>query len=160
MTKEVSAGLGAGVRSRFGPVDIPDGSSGVVRTGGARNELVFEFSGADINNDDFQLAIIPAGSLVTAVHVEVIEVFALGGTTPTIDIGTDGSEGTNGVDMSEAEAEALGTIMLADSATAAAGTWAASLAADTTVSVALGGTTPTVTDAGHAKVVIEYINVS
>ncbi len=156
MAKEESSGLGAGVRSRFGPVDIPDGSQGVVRTAGNKNELVVEFSGNDINDDDFQKAIVPAGSLVVDAYVEISEVFALGGTTPTINVGTDGSEGTNGVEISEAEAEALGTV---DISASIAGTWAASLASDTTVSIALDGTTPTVTDAGHAKVVIGYVKM-
>ena len=158
MAKEESSGLGAGVRSRFGPVAIPDGSAGVYRTSGARNELVLEFTGDDINNDDFQKPIIPAGSLVTAAHAEILEAFVLGGTGPTIDIGTDGSEGTNGVNIVDTnEADTVGTYDILDTPD---GTWAASLAADTTVSVALGGTTPTVTAAGRAKVVIEYINVS
>jgi hypothetical protein len=156
MAKEESSGLGAGVRSRFGPVDIPDGSQGVVRTAGNKNELVVEFSGNDINDDDFQKAIVPAGSLVVDAYVEISEVFALGGTTPTINVGTDGSEGTNGVEISKAEAEALGTV---DISASIAGTWAASLASDTTVSIALDGTTPTATDAGHAKVVISYVKM-
>ena len=158
MAKEESSGLGTGVRSRFGPVAIPDGSGGVARTAGVRNELVLEFTGDDINNDDFQKPIIPAGSLVTAAHAEILEAFTLGGTTPTIDIGTDGSEGTNGVDIADSgEADTEGTY---DILYTPSGTWAAILAADTTVSVALGGTTPTVTAGGRAKVVIEYINLS
>ncbi|MEE8599277.1 MAG: hypothetical protein V3S69_07225 [Dehalococcoidales bacterium] len=156
MAKEESSGLGAGVRSRFGPVDIPDGSQGVVRTAGNKNELVVEFSGNDINDDDFQKAIVPAGSLVVDAYVEISEVFDLGGGTPTINVGTDGSEGTNGVEISEAEAEALGTV---DISASIGGTWATSLASDTTVSIALDGTTPTVTDAGHAKVVIGYVKM-
>ena len=156
MAKEESSGLGAGVRSRFGPVDIPDGSQGVVRTAGNKNELVVEFSGNDINDDDFQKAIVPAGSLVVDAYVEISEVFALGGTTPTINVGTDGSEGINGVEISKAEAEALGTV---DISASIAGTWATSLASDTTVSIALDGTTPTATDAGHAKVVIGYVKM-
>jgi hypothetical protein len=154
MSREVSSGLGAGVRSRFGPVNIPDGSGGVVRTAGNENEIVLEFSGEDINGDLFQKPVMPAGSVPVAVYVEIKEAFALGGTTPTLNIGTDGSEGTNGVELSEANAEATGTY-----APSLAGTWASPLAAATTVSVALDGTTPTVTDAGHARVVIQYVEL-
>ena len=156
MSKEASSGLGSGVRSRFGPVSVPDGAAGVVRTAGGMNQVVLEFSGADINNDDFQKAVVPAGSLLVSAYAEIEEVFALGGTTPTIDIGTDGSEATNNVDITEAQGEAVGTY---DILGTPGGTWAAGLAADTTVSIALGGTTPTVTSAGKARVVLEFVKV-
>jgi hypothetical protein len=156
MSKEASSGLGSGVRSRFGPVSVPDGAGGVVRTAGGMNQVVLEFSGADINNDDFQKAIVPAGSFLTRAYIEVEEIFALGGTTPTIDIGTDGSEATNRVDVTQAQAQAVGTY---DIVSTALNTWAARLAADTTVSIALGGTTPTVTSAGKGRVVLEFVKV-
>ena len=156
MSKEASSGLGSGVRSRFGPVGIPDGAAGVVRTAGGKDQYILEFSGADINNDDFQKPVVPAGSLLVGAYLEVEEVFVVGGTTPTLDIGTDGSEATNNVDASEAQLEAVGTY---DIMGTPAGTWASSLASDTTVSLALGGTSPTVTSAGKARVVLEFVKV-
>ena len=86
---------------------------------------------------------------------DVLEAFALGGTTPTINVGTSGSAGTNyGIELSEAQAEAVNTVKY--DATAA-GTWQSVLAADTTVAVELDGTSPTITSAGRAKVVIRYV---
>lgn len=156
MSKEATSGLGSGVRSRYGPLSVPDGLGGKTRTAGGVDEYIIEFSGDDINNDDFQKPIVPSGSLLIDAYAEVETAFALGGTTPTIDIGTDGSEGTNGVDMTESQAENAGTYDIKGTPN---GTWASSLAADTTVSVALGGTSPTVTSAGKCRVVLRFVKV-
>ena len=152
MSKENSAGLG--VNNRYGPFLIPDGVVGVIKTEGAVNELTLEFSGKNIN-DDVILGTLPAGAKPLEAYVEIEEVFALGGTTPIIEVGTDGSEVTNGVSIAEATAEATGTTVI----TTFAGTWANALTANTNVSVALSGTSPTVTDAGKARVVVRYVKV-
>jgi hypothetical protein len=102
---------------------------------------------------DFKL---PAGAVVKNVYVEVQEAFVLGGTTPTILLGTDTSEVTNGFVISEAQAEAVATYDVTGTLT---GTWAAPLAAETTVGLAMGGTSPTSTTAGKAKVIVEYVSV-
>ena len=149
MSKENSAGLG--VNNRYGPLLTPDGVAGVFKTAGAENELVIEFSGTNVN-DDVISGFLPAGSKPIEVYVEVKSVFAVGGTTPTLEVGTDGSEATNGFSISEAQLEAVGTYVI----TSFNGTWAARLAADTTVSAALAGTSPTVTSAGEARIVIRY----
>ena len=100
---------------------------------------------------------IPAGSVIRETIVEVIEAFVVGGTTPTINLGTDGSAATNGVPISEAQAEAIGVY-----APTAIGTWAqgAVLAADTAIAVELGGSTPTLTEVGHVVVKVLYDNMS
>jgi hypothetical protein len=82
--------------------------------------------------------------------VEVQEAFNLGGTTPVINIGVSGSEGTNRVaQISKAQAEAVGTYSIAPAGTLAVNT---PLAAPATIGVALGGTSPTSTSAGRVKV--------
>jgi hypothetical protein len=86
----------------------------------------------------------------------VKEAFVIGGTTPAIVIGTEGSEATNGFVISEAQGEATGTYDVSGTLT---GTWAAPLAAATTVGIDMSGTSPTVTDAGLAEVVVKYWNV-
>jgi hypothetical protein len=155
MSKENTAGLG--VNSRYGPLTTPDGAGGVIKTEGAVNELTLDFTGETINDDSEQNPVIPAGSLIIAAYAEISEAFVLGGTTPTIDIGTKGSEGTNGIDIADAgEADTVGTY---DILGTPSGTWAASLAANTTVGIALGGTSPTVTSAGKARVVVQYLQV-
>jgi hypothetical protein len=95
---------------------------------------------------------LPAGAKPLRALVDVNEAFVLGGTTPTILVGTQGSEVTNGFVISEAQAEATGVYEI----TTFAGTWAAEIATAVVVDVALGGTTPTITAAGKIKLVVEY----
>ena len=133
-----------------------EGARGVVKTEGLSNEASFEFDGTDVGNGAFQLKFaskIPAGAIIEEAYVKVKEAFVLGGTTPVIQVGTEGSEDTNGVVISEAQAEATGTYDITSTLT---GTWASPLAAETTVGLALDGTTPTVTAAGLAEVIVRY----
>lgn len=125
---------------------------------GFMKELVIDFDGTVVGNAAYPLLAptLPAGAIIEDVYLFVDEVFVLGGTTPAIEIGTEGSEATNGFSISEAQAEAVGTY---DLTSALSGTWAAGLAAATTVGIALSGTTPTVTSAGKARVVIRYARV-
>lgn len=157
MSYENTAGLG--VNNQYGPRGIQDGvvGGGKLPVNGSIDEIVLYITGADFGTGtSFDTkATLPAGAIVREVVAEVTEVFALGGTTPTINVGTNSSEGTNyGIELSEAQAEAVSTY---DGTTA--GTWAATLAADTVIGVALDGTTPTVTSAGAAKVVIRYSKI-
>lgn len=146
---------GLNVNNHYGERETGQ-TSGNIRTAGVKNELSIQVDAKDIGVALFNAPVIPAGSLIVGAYVKVEEAFALGGTTPTIDIGTSGSVATNNVEVSEAQAEAAGTY---DIFSSAKGTWAASLAADTTVAIELGGTTPTKTDAGSLEVVIEYVKV-
>jgi len=135
------------------------GATGVIKTEGADNQLTVYATGELINAGFVPPTVIPAGAVVTKAVAHVTEAFALGGTAPTILVGTAGSEATNGVVLDEASAEAEGYY---DITAALAGTWGAeaAFAADTTVGVALGGTTPTVTDAGRVVIVVTYTNVA
>lgn len=160
MSRENSAGLG--VSTQYGTRSTPDGAAGVIKTAGGSNELTVEFSGANINNGELDSVVtLPANVRVLSAYVEVETAFALGGTTPTINIGTDGSAATNGVSITEAGAEAAGTYTDGDAAVTINGTWATAtgLLAGATVSIELGGTTPTVTDAGKARFVVVYAKV-
>lgn len=141
----------------YGARAVLDGADGVYLTDGNQIEFSLSFSGADINATKTQLItnILPAGAKITRVLAKVKEVFVTGGTTPTILVGTSGSEVTNGVSLSAAQAQALGTYDLTLN-----GTWAAVLAAATTLNVALGGTTPTVTAVGRVEFVILYTYIS
>lgn len=144
MGLENSAGLG--VNNYYGPRAVEDGiQGGVVRTDGVENELVLFVTD---ENYASVTATIPAGAIVKEAFAVVTEAFAFtGGTSPSMDVGTDTSEATNGagVTLTSTGTEA-GTL---------AGTWAAPLAAATTVGVATAGS-PTSVDAGQAKVVIRY----
>lgn len=129
---------------------------GVSKTEGFVNELTINIDGDMVTAGAYALLApsLPAKSIVEDVYMEVTEAFVLGGTTPVIDIGTESTEATNGFTITEAQAEAVG---MYDLTSALAGTWAAGLAADTTVGLLLGGTSPTVTSAGKAKIVIRYV---
>ena len=157
MARENTAGLG--VDNFYGPRLIPEGHGGTIKTEGAKNELSFEFTGAQVSAGEFDTIIIPAGSRVLSAVVEVSEVFVLGGTTPTINVGTVGSAATNGVSISEAGAEAADTYTDGDTEVTINGTFGAGLAVDTSVTVEMGGATPTSTAAGKARFVVVYAKV-
>ena len=144
------------VTTHFGEREL-GGATGVLKTEGAENQLTLYITGEIINDGFLPQVDIPAGAVITKATAQVTEVFDLGGTSPTILVGTDGSEATNGATLDEASAEAAGYY---DITSTLAGTWdaEAALAADTRVGVALGGTSPTVTDAGRAVVIITYTN--
>ena len=131
-------------------------TNGIVKTEGFVNELTIDIDGDMVSDAAYPLLAptLPAGAIIEDVYLKVTEAFVLGGTTPAIEIGTETSESTNGFTITEAQAEATGTY---DVTAALSGTWAAGLAAATTVGLALSGTSPTVTSAGKARVVIRYI---
>lgn len=153
MGKENSAGLG--VYNVYGPRKTDEGRVGQINTAGVVKELEISFRGDSY--DKLHTVTVPAGAKFIEAVATVVEAFALGGTTPTINVGTSGSAGTNyAIELSEAQAEAAGTVVYNSTG---AGTWGSVLAADTTVAVELDGTTPTITDAGELTVVIRYIIV-
>ena len=147
---------GLGVSNHYGERHS-GGAIGHVKTEGAYKEMSMDITGEMLNNTFRPELILPAGSLPVAVFIDVSEAFVLGGTTPTILVGTSGSEVTNGCVVSESIAEAIATTDISATLT---GTWAASLAAATTVDVTLGGTSPTATDGtGVARLVVRYISL-
>lgn len=145
------------VHNQYGPRNAGK-TVGVFDTDGAIKELVIDIDGTIVGAGAYPLLApkLPAGAIIEDVYLVVEEAFVLGGTTPVIDIGTEGSEATNGFTITEAQAEAAATY---DLTSALSGTWAAGLAAATTVGILLGGGTPTVTSAGKARVVIRYVQV-
>lgn len=157
MPYENSAGLG--VMNHYGPRGTGK-TAGVVKTEGASNEVSVQVDLAVLANGGPVITdvTIPAGSIIEEVYAQVTEAFTLTGTTPTLGIGTDGSEITNGARLSEAQAEATGTYNITSTK---AGTWSTALVADTVVGVALGGTTPAATGtAGKVRFVVRYTQVS
>lgn len=142
------------VHNHFGQRASGD-TNGVTRTAGFQKELTVDLTGTLVGEGfPLEAPFIPAGSKIIKVYFQVKEAFALGGTDPVIEIGTEGSEATNGVTITEAQAEAVGTY---DITSALSGTWADDLTAKTLVGIVLDGTSPTVTEAGKARLVVEYI---
>lgn len=142
----------------YGSRAILEGAEGVYLTDGIINQYSWEFTGQDILDGKTQLIpiILPAGALVVGAIVKVKTAFAETGTSPTILLGTSGSEVTNGVVITASQANAVGTYNIFSTAT---GTWAAVLAADTTSSIALGGTSPVVTGVGRLEIVLDVKRV-
>ena len=147
---------GLGVFNQYGPRGTQDGvvSGGQLHgAGGSIFEHVVYITGDDFDGAtsfDTQL-VVPAGSYLDEAIFEITEVFTVGNADNVINIGTNGSESTNGVSIADPETAEV-TID-----TSGAGTWAAALAADTTVGVSVTGTTPSVAaGSGAAKVVLRF----
>jgi hypothetical protein len=141
-----------GVTNFYGPRSRGDTQGGQIKTEGAVKQLVIFFTGENYLQ---QRATLPAGAIIHGqATVEVAEAFNLGGTTPVINVGVLTTEGTNRLaQVTEANAEAVGTYSYATAGTLAQNT---PLTAAATIAIALGGTTPTATTAGLAKLVVEY----
>lgn len=157
--ENVATGSGGNVNTfvsnHYGPRAVGS-TTGVAKTEGLNNQLTLNINGTDVGNEAFALELapfLPAGADITKVYAQVTEAFVLGGTSPVIEIGTEGSEATNGFTITEAQAEATG---LYDLTSALSGTWASPLAASTTIGIDLAGTSPTVTSAGKIKIVVYY----
>lgn len=100
---------------------------------------------------------LPKYANIDSVTLVVDEVFVVGGTTPNLEIGSYGSTATNGVVITEAELEALGTKAIASTG---AGTWAfshaAGLGAAAKIGMSLEGDTTISATAGRGTVIITY----
>ncbi len=138
-----------GVDNFYGPRTRIEGQQGEVLTAGAIKQMVLEFTG---DNHTTFTGILPASAKVLRAIVNTDVVAVVTGTTPALEIGTDTSEVTNGFTITEAQLEALGTVEI----TTFNGTWALELQAQTTVGLALSGTSPTF-DGGEYRVIIEYV---
>lgn len=146
-----------GLRVHFGTRRSGDEANfGTYGDVGTQKELVFEVKGTDFASNVYTgpTITLKAGFVWRSGVAEVLEAFALGGTTPTLNVGVSGSEATNrAAQLSEAQAEAAGVYNMAGAGTLAANT---PLAADATLSIALGGTSPTVTTAGKVRITVKY----
>ena len=139
-----------GLKVGFGPNLADFSSQGTQRQNSNEVVVSFVLDGEKFSGGTYQFdsqEIVPVGSVPLYCHIRVTEAFALGGTTPTIQVGDAGSA-TRYAALSEANAEAVGTYTASVTATP--------LAAAGRIAVSLGGTTPTVTSAGRATVTLAY----
>lgn len=141
-----------GVKNAYGPRHRFEAVGGEMGTHGEIHILTILLAGDTYGNVSVKL---PAGAnLMENALVEVAEAFVLGGTTPVINIGKNGSEGTDRIaQVSQAQAQATGWYSIATAGLLAKDT---PLTAATTITVALGGTSPTITSAGKMKITIPY----
>lgn len=148
------------VTNHFGQRDTGD-THGAAPSAGHLRQYVINLDGSMVSNEAFPLGALPprlpAKIDIRNVWLDVTEVFVLGGSTPVVEVGTEGTEATNGVTLSESALENLG---ISDQTSNLAGTWAAPLQNATVVGIDLAGTSPTSTSAGKAKLVIEYVELT
>ena len=159
---ENKAGLGVnnhyGVRDTGGAVGVEHGYNTEVVV---RIDLTGQ-SIADAIAGFMPPVVIPKGAHFKQGFLRVDEAFVVGGTSPTLRIGASGSIATNGVVITEAELENVGSKVITSTG---AGTWAVGSSTGTTaaaeVALDLGGTSPTVaTTSGKATLILKYTNVA
>ena len=150
---------GLGVFNHYGPRGTEDGlvSGGELPGGeGTEKEATIYITGDDFagtTSFDTQLSL-PAGALVVDATFEVSEAFTLGNADNVFNIGTNGSESSNGVSIANPDATGV------TQDTTPAGDWGSELATATAVGVSVTGTTAAVTaGSGKAKAVIKYIKI-
>lgn len=151
---ENSAGLN--VNNQYGPRRTGN-SVGVERTSNSVEVLSFAFTGRSLNETFVPPVVMPRGALVLRYRLRIDEAFTLTGTTPGLVIGGT-APATNGVALTQAELQAIGTKTPASSGT---GTWATGSATGATaaekVTKALTGTTPVVDPTvGKGTLFVEY----
>jgi len=150
---------GIGVNNHYGARNTGN-SIGLEHSEDSVHRLSIAFDAATLNGSFLPPVVVPKGSLFRRATLRVDEAFNLTGTTPTVIFGASGTEATNGIVLTEAELENIGTKTPASTGT---GTWAQSSSTGTTaaakVGKALGGTTPVVTaGVGKATLVLEFVN--
>lgn len=133
---------------------------GVETSDTSTHHLSVQLTGAMLNGTFIPPVNVPKGARFVRAVLRVDEAFALGGTSPTVRIGAAGSVATNGIVLTEAEMEAVGTKVPASTG---AGTWSQSSATGTTaaakVAFDLGGTTPTAdATVGKATLILTFVN--
>lgn len=147
-----SGNVTTAVNNHYGPRDTGK-TVGTFYTNGVERELSMDIDAEMLSNDAFALLppLLPAGAVVLECYADVTEAFDVG--TGTLSVGTEGSEATNGVDVSEAQLEAVGVY---DITSTVAGTWANPLAAETTVGLVWSSTVADL-DVGKVRVVVRYV---
>lgn len=154
MAYENSAGLG--VSNQYGPRDVGT-SVGVEQSQDSIHQLSIAFTGSSLQDAYLPPFVVPKGAQFLRYRLRVDEAFAVTGTTPTLIFGGTAAA-TNGIILTEAELETIGTKTPASTGT---GTWAVASTTGTTaaekVTKALGGTTPVITTGvGKATLIAEY----
>lgn len=131
---------------------------GVEQSSDSIHQLSIAFTGASLQDGYVPNLVLPKGALFKRYVLRVDEAFNLTGTNPTIIFGSVGAEATNGIILTEAELEAIGTKTPASVGT---GTWANTSAtgipANTKIGKVYGGTTPVVaSNVGRATLTAEF----
>lgn len=159
MSYENKAGLG--VNNQYGPRDT-GGAIGLEHGYNSTHTLEIQITPEFLNTGFVPPVVIPKGALFTKALLRVDEAFTLTGTSPTVIYGDAGAPATNGIVLSQAELQAVGTKVPASTGT---GTWAQNSGTGTTAAAkigkTLGGTTPAVSGtAGKATLILHFVNAT
>lgn len=156
---------GLNVNNHYGVRDT-GGGVGVETSSGSNFTLRIDLTGQSINDaigGFMPPVVVPKGAKFKSAVLRVDEAFVVTGTSPTVRIGASGSIATNGVVITEAELENIGTKALTSTG---AGTWSFASTTGTTaaakVALDLGGTdTPAVAaTSGKGTLILEYVSVA
>jgi hypothetical protein len=156
MPFENSTGLN--VNSSYGRRSA-GGVIGVETSDQSEHRLSINFTGESINSAFLPPVVFPQGAKVARYILRVDEAFVVTGTNPTVIFGGTAPD-TNGVVLTKAELEAVGTKIPASAGT---GTWSTTSATGATaaekVTKALGGTSPVVASTqGKATLIVVFDN--
>ena len=156
MPFENSAGIA--VNNQYGPRNTGF-SVGVEQSNDSIHQLSIAITGESLNSSFLPPVVVPKGSRFLRAILRVDEAFNLTGTSPTVIFGGT-APATNGIVLTEAELEAVGTKVPASTGT---GTWSTASATGTTaaekVTKSLGGTSPVVVPTvGKGTLILEFIN--
>ncbi len=135
------------------------GTVGSETTDTSTRDYSIAFTGESLNSGFLPPVTLPKGAKFVKAVLRVDEAFSITGTSPTVIFGGT-APGTNGVVLTEAELEAIGTKVPASTGT---GTWAVASATGTTaaekITKTLGGTSPVVSaTVGKATLILTFIN--
>jgi hypothetical protein len=152
MPYENSAGLG--VTNQYGP-RATGGAIGLEHGEGSTHVLTVDLTGEMLNSAYAPPVYMPKGALVKKVYLRVDEAFAVSA-AGTVAIGGT-APGTDGVVLTEAKLEALGT---SDVSSLSIGTWATASATGplTTQKLAKAITGTVTATQGKGSLIVEYIN--
>ena len=161
MTFEAKTGLN--VSNHYGPRST-GGSIGVEHTQDSSHQMRIELTGQSVADAVAGFTppyYIPKGALFRRATLRVDQAFALSGATPAVEVGSIGSTATNGIALSEAELETIGTKV---PVSVGLGTWAFTSAPGipATIRVAIAPKAGTTIDPnlGKAILILEFTSVS
>lgn len=147
-----------GVAAQYGAREVGR-AAGVIKTEGAKNELVIDLTGQMLSDLIVLPLVVPDGSSFTGVaKLHVTEVFDLDAVS-VVEIGESGLEATNGISLTEANLESTGVV---DVSAGLAGEWDtdALVVGDHTVEIVFSAGAVADATAGRATLILEYIHLA
>lgn len=146
-----------GVAQHYGARSVGR-AAGIVKTEGAKNELVIHLTGQMLSDKIVLPLYVPAGASFTGVAKLIVdEVFVLAASS-VVEVGEEALEATNGISLTEANLESTG---VKDVSAGLAGEWAANAQVPHSqrVDIAFSAGSVTTASAGKATLILEYIKL-